>query len=99
MECLEYSPSTGQLHLLLENIQPLKGRDLVFCVDQLNDDFVHTGYIPGQQCGSRIHEVSTSTSAASASVIYDRIIAGIVYIGGRYNTCIHDHSPYILMRS
>jgi len=47
MVCLEQSLSTGQFHLLLENIQPLKGRDLVFRGDELNDDVVHTTDVSG----------------------------------------------------
>ena len=47
MVCLEQSLFTGQFHLLLENMQSLKGRDLVFRGDELDDDVVHTADVPG----------------------------------------------------
>lgn len=48
MVCLEQSFLMGQFHLLLENIQSLKGYGLVFCGDELTDDVVHTGDISRQ---------------------------------------------------
>ena len=47
MVCLEQSFSTGQFHLLLENIQSLEGRALVFRGDELDDDVVHTADVSG----------------------------------------------------
>ena len=47
MVCLEQSLFMGQFHLLLENIQSLKGCDLVFRGDELTDDVIHTGDVSG----------------------------------------------------
>ena len=48
MVCLEHTPFTGNFHLLFEHMQTLEDRDLVFCADELNDDVVYAGDIPGQ---------------------------------------------------